>query len=69
MINIKRFFDRVTSMDQNPGKSLVIPIAEARQLRDEIAKLLMDRVEIPQVQTSSTTQSDVIQIEMKGGKF
>jgi hypothetical protein len=46
MVNIKRFIDRVSTMDQNPGKSLVLPIAEARQLRDEIVKLLADKLMI-----------------------
>jgi hypothetical protein len=64
MVNIKRFIDRVSSMDQNPGKSLVLPIDEARQLRDEIVKLLADklndRINAPQ---------DVIKIEVTGGNF
>jgi hypothetical protein len=64
MVNIKRFIDRVSSMDQNPGKNLVLPIDEARQLRDEIVKLLADklndRINAPQ---------DVIQIEVTGGGF
>ena len=64
MVTIKRFIDRVSSMDQNPGKSLVLPIDEARQLRDEIVKLLADklndRINAPQ---------DVIKIEVTGGNF
>ena len=64
MVNIKRFIDRVSSMDQNPGKNLVLPIDEARQLRDEIVKLLADklndRINAPQ---------DVIKIEVTGGNF
>lgn len=64
MLNICRFIDRVSSMDQNPGKSLVLPIDEARQLRDEIVKLLADklndRINAPQ---------DVIKIEVTGGNF
>ena len=64
MVNIKHFIDRVSSMDQNPGKSLVLPIDEARQLRDEIVKLLADklndRINAPQ---------DVIKIEVTGGNF
>mgnify|MGYP000172785005 CR=1 FL=1 len=64
MVNIKRFIDRVSSMDQNPGKSLVLPIDEARQLRDEIVKLLADklndRINAPQ---------DIIKIEVTGGNF
>ena len=68
MNNIKRFFDRVSQMDQSPGKNLVIPAAEARLLRDELAKLLVDKVEIAPA-AQRPTQAEVIQIEMTGGKF
>ena len=64
MINIKRFIDRVSSMDQSPGKNLVLPSQEARLLRDEIVKLLADKVESYQ-----NVSQDVIQIELTGGKF
>jgi hypothetical protein len=64
MINIKRFIDRVSSMDQNPGKSLVLPIDEARQLRDEIVKLLADKLN-----DRMNAPQDVIKIEVTGGNF
>jgi hypothetical protein len=67
MLNIKRFFDRVSALDQNPGKSLVIPVQEARLLRDEIIKLMADKLETREQQTASA--SDVIQIEITGGTF
>jgi hypothetical protein len=65
MNNIKRFFDRVSQMDQSPGKNLVIPTAEARLLRDELAKLLVDKLAAAQ----SQAPAEVIQVEMTGGKF
>jgi hypothetical protein len=64
MVNIKRFIDRVSSMDQSPGKNLVLPAQEARQLRDEIVKLLADKLEAYQ-----TAPQETIQIELGGGKF
>jgi hypothetical protein len=64
MVNIKRFIDRVSSMDQNPGKSLVLPIDEARQLRDEIVKLLADKLN-----DRINASQDVIKIEVTGGNF
>lgn len=51
-------------MDQSPGKNLVLPSQEARLLRDEIVKLLADKVESYQ-----NVPQDVIQIELTGGKF
>ncbi len=64
MINIRRFFDRVSAMDQNPGKSLVLPSQEAKALRDEIIKLMADKLEAYQ-----NAPQETIQIEIGGGKF
>ena len=64
MINIKRFIDRVSSMDQNPGKSLVLPIDEARQLRDEIVKLMADKLN-----DRINAPEDIIKVEVSGGGF
>jgi hypothetical protein len=64
MNNIKRFMDRVSAMDLKPTRDLVIPAAEARLLRDEIVKLLADRLE-----QHSSRSTDVIQVEVTGGNF
>jgi hypothetical protein len=64
MVNIKRFIDRVGAMDIRSSRDLVLPSAEARLLRDEIVKLMADRLEERQQKSS-----DVVQIEVIGGKF
>ena len=64
MVNIKRFIDRVTVMDQNPGKSLTLPVAEARALRDEIVKLLADKLD-----EKINAAPEIIEIQLGGGKF
>lgn len=56
--------DRVSAMDLKPTRDLVIPVAEARLLRDEIVKLLADRVE-----QHSLRATNVMQIEVTGGNF
>jgi hypothetical protein len=61
MVNIKRFVDRVSTMDNQSNRDVVLPAQEARALRDEIVKLLADRVE--------NSGSDVVEIVMSGGKF
>ena len=66
MIHIKRFIDKVTSIEGKQGKDVVIPIMEARGLRDELTKLLIDRVE--QLENKQPT-SEMIQLEIIGGKF
>jgi hypothetical protein len=64
MINIKRFIDRVASVDSRQGKDVVIPLSEARGLRDELAKLLIDKAEELQ-----NKPEEVIQVQITGGSF
>jgi hypothetical protein len=64
MVNIKKFIDRVSAMDSNPGKNLVLPTQEARALRDEIVKLMADKL------TEKSTQiQETIEIQLGGGRF
>jgi hypothetical protein len=67
MINIKRFIDRVSMIESKQGKDFVMPIIEARGLRDELAKILVD-----QYQMNSEKKPDeepIIKLEIKGGSF
>ena len=48
MIHIKRFIDKVSIMEAKQGKDVVIPISEARGLRDEVSKLITDNYELLQ---------------------
>ena len=66
MIHIKRFIDRVASIESRQGKDVVIPLSDARGLRDEIAKLLVDHYEVTEGKKNT---SEVIQVELVGGKF
>lgn len=47
-------------LDAKPGRDLVIPAVEARALRDEISKLLADKVD-------TQSQPEVIEVQVKGG--
>ena len=64
MIIIKRFIDKVSS---TKGTNLVLPIDEAKMLRDEIAKLLADNYEL--LNKEETMDNAVIQLEINGGRF
>ena len=66
MIHIKRFIDRVASIESKQGKDVVIPLSDARGLRDELAKLLVDHYESTEGKKNT---SEVIQVELVGGKF
>ena len=64
MIIIKRFIDKVSA---TRGTNLVLPIEEAKMLRDEIAKLLADNYKL--LNKDVTEDNAVIQLEINGGKF
>jgi len=66
MIHIKRFIDKVSIMESKQGKDVVIPIGEARGLRDELSKLLVDNYELLQ---NKVTVEPVFQVEINGGRF
>jgi hypothetical protein len=66
MIHIKRFIDRVANIESRQGKDVVIPLSDARGLRDELAKLLVDHYESTEGKKNT---SEVIQVELVGGKF
>jgi hypothetical protein len=66
MIHIKRFIDRVANIETRQGKDVVIPLSDARGLRDELAKLLIDYYESTEGKQNT---SEVIQVELVGGKF
>ena len=63
MIIIKRFIDKVSA---TRGTNLVLPIDEARTLRDEIAKLIAENYELL---SKKETDEPVILLEINGGKW
>lgn len=64
MIHIKRFLDKMTVADSKKTKDIVIPIDEARGLRDEVASLLSDLYS----QTKNKSE-EIIELEVKGKGF
>lgn len=65
MIHIKRFIDKVSYTESKQSKDLILPMADARGLRDELAKLLADMA----AAEKPATQEEVIDIKIIGGKF
>lgn len=67
MIFIKRFIDKVAVTESRQNKDLVIPLIEARGLRDELTKILAD---LHQMSTDKKDKEEpVVQLEIKGGRF
>lgn len=68
MIIIKRFIDRVSASEGKTGTNVILPMEEARMLRDEIAKLLSDNYNLLNNKKESIDNT-VIQVEVNGGKW
>ena len=65
MTYIKNFIDRVSALENRPGKDLIMSASEARMLRDDIAKLMADKIAQPSVQTVTRQES----VTISGGSF
>lgn len=55
-------------MEGKGGRDVVLPIADARGLRDELSKLLVDNNKLLTDKMNSATEQ-VIQVDIKGGTF
>lgn len=64
MSQIKKFIDKVTSADSKKQTTIVLAIDEARFLRDEVSKLLLDLHDAEQAPSDST-----IEVVVTGGTF
>lgn len=67
MIHIKKFIDRVSLVESKHGKDIILPISDARGLRDELAKILVDNFEISN--SKKNEPEPTIKVELKGGSF
>jgi hypothetical protein len=68
MLHIKRFIDKMAVAESKQTKDLVLPMSDARGLRDELSKLLSDLYEMSQGQNKEK-DTEILQVEIKGGSF
>jgi hypothetical protein len=66
MIHVKNFIEKVSLLESKRTKDLVMPMTDARGLRDEIALILLD---LQEYNSNRKTEEQVLQIEIKGGTF
>jgi hypothetical protein len=62
MSHIKKFIDKIATNESRGAREIIIPLPDAKLLRDEITKLLLD-----QRDTSNTTEK--IEVVFKGEKW
>ena len=67
MIHTKRFIDKVSLMEGRQGKDVILPIAEARGLRDELSKMMADNYKL--LSSQPTTTESITHVEITGGKW
>jgi undecaprenyl pyrophosphate synthase len=66
MIHIKKFVDKISYMDSKQNRDVILPMAEARGLRDEITKLLLD---LNELKDTKKIDNNVIDVQIVGGRF
>lgn len=66
MVHIKRFLDKVSHLESRNNKDMVLPMTDAKGLRDEITKLLLD---LNELKSKNKNKEEVIKVEITGGKF
>lgn len=64
MIHIKKFVEKISIQETKKSKDVIIPLEEARGLRDEICKVLADLSD-----KKGTDTEEIIKIGITGGKF
>lgn len=64
MIHIKGFIDKISYMESRQKKDVVLTLDEARSLRDEITKLLLDLRE-----SNGNRKQEPIEIILQGGRW
>jgi hypothetical protein len=62
MSQIKKFVDRVASAEGKQSREIIMPLTEAKLLRDEILIMLLDKKE-------SKKDEEVITVVVNGGKW
>ena len=63
MSQIKKFTDKIAVMEGRNAREVILTLSDAKELRDEILKILLDQRE------QGNKPEEVIQVVMNGGKW
>ena len=62
MNQIKKFIDKITVIEGRQAREVVLTLNDAKELRDEIMKILLDNCEY-------NKEPETIKVVMQGGKW
>jgi hypothetical protein len=62
MNQIKKFIDKITVIEGRQAREVVLTLSDAKELRDEITKILLDNREY-------NKEPETIKVVMQGGKW
>ena len=62
MNQIKKFIDKITVIEGRQAREVVLTLSDAKELRDEIMKILLDNREY-------NKEPETIKVVMQGGKW
>jgi hypothetical protein len=62
MNQIKKFIDKITVIEGRQAREVVLTLNDAKELRDEITKILLDNREY-------NKEPETIKVVMQGGKW
>jgi hypothetical protein len=63
MSQIKKFIDKIAYLEVRQSRELIMPLADAKELRDELLKILLDQ------RDNKSNDAEVIEVVMRGNKF
>ncbi len=61
MNQVKKFIDRIQMAEARNTREVIMPLQEAKELRDELTKILLDQ--------RDKNPEEVIEVVMRGGSF
>ena len=61
MNHIKKFIDRIAVAESRNVREVIMPLQEAKELRDELTKILLDQ--------RRNKSEEVVEVVMRGGSF
>ena len=66
MLHIKEFINKMSVMESTQDNTVVLTIAQARGLRNDITNLLAD---LHEFNNEKNTNEETISVQVKGGSF